>query len=143
MARELRKISCLSQEQEATQIPVFTKPVSEKREAHRHTLSLDAEVHYVEQEVEGMFRCRTQNIGLSGAFLPLIVLPVESGMFVEVVFKSKIKLKAHRHHREYRIQAQVVHTSDAGAGLQFKVLDLEHLQDFQRFLFKAKMAARH
>lgn len=140
MAREIRKISRYSQE--ASRIPVLTKPVSEKRTAHRHTLVLDTEVHCVDQEVVGMFRCRTQNICLNGAFLPSSILPVESGMFVEVVFKSKIKAKAHDRHRKYRLQAQIIHNSNEGAGLVFKMLNSEHLQDFRRFLYKAKLAAR-
>ncbi|WP_455198800.1 PilZ domain-containing protein [Kaarinaea lacus] len=115
----------------------------DKREDHRHSLTLDAEVHFVEQDVAGMFRCRTQNIGLHGAFLPSNSLPVESNMFVEVVLKSGIRALAHKNHRQYRLQAQVVHTSDQGAGLAFKLLDQDQLQDFRRFLFKAKVAARH
>ncbi len=46
------------------------KQNTEKREDHRHTLALDTEVHFSEQNVEGMFRCRTKDIGLHGAFLP-------------------------------------------------------------------------
>jgi hypothetical protein len=64
-------------------------------------------------------------------------------MFVEVVLKSEVKARAHKAHKKYRLQAQVVHTSDEGAGLVFKMLDREQLQDFRRFLFKAKMSARH
>jgi len=141
MARESRKMAQYSQE--VSQIPVLNKPVSDKRKAHRHTLTLETEVHFVEQEVLGMFRCHTQNIGLNGAFLPSGVLPVESSMLVEVVFKSVINPRVARHHREYRLQAQVVHSSEVGAGLEFKMLDREHMKDFRRFLFKAKVAARH
>ena len=141
MARESQKLAQYSQE--VALIPVLNKLVSEKRKAHRHTLTLETEVHFVEQDVLGMFRCHTQNIGVNGAFLPSGVLPVESRMFVEVVFKSVINPRVHRHHREYRLQAQVIYHSDIGAGLEFKMLDREHVKDFRRFLYKAKVAARH
>lgn len=118
------------------------KPVEEKRKDHRHTLSLDTEVHLVKQEVEGMFRCCTRNIGLHGAFIPSAALPVESSMFVEVVFKSKEKQKPCMTPGQYRLQAQVIHTSNLGAGLVFKIVDTAQQRDFRRFLYKAKLAER-
>lgn len=139
MGTELRKISKTNQQ--SLQIPVLEKPVSEKRGDHRHTLALDAEVYFTEQDVDGMFRCRTQNIGLNGVFLPSSAIPVESELEVDVILKGKSGTSVNP--GEYRIAAQVVHTSDLGAGLVFKQLDPEQLQDFRRFLFKAKVAARH
>lgn len=125
-------------------IPVLKNEVLRNRGDHRHTLALDTEVYIVGQDVEGVLQCRTQNIGLSGAFLTSKAIPVKSSRHVEVVFKSKAKVKLHKkNHRQYRLQAQVVHTSDQGTGLAFKMVDQEQQQDFRRFLFKAKVAARH
>ena len=112
---------------------------AEKRVDHRHTLALDTEVHYMEQNVEGMFRCRTTNIGLQGVFLPSKALPIDSTMDVELVFMARSDSTP----GQYRLQAQVVRTTDKGAGLVFSKLDSEQQQDFRRFLFKAKVAARH
>lgn len=114
-----------------------------KRGDYRHTLALDTEVYLVKQDAGGMFRCRTQNIGLTGAFITSDAIPVESAMHVEVVFKSKAKAKVHKNHKQYRLKAQVIHASDEGAGLAFKIADQEQQLDFRRFLFKAKVAARH
>ena len=115
------------------------KQNTEKREDHRHTLALDTEVHFSEQNVEGMFRCRTKDIGLHGAFLPSKVMPIDSKTDVELVFQAP----THPVPKQYRLQAQVVRTSDNGAGLVFSRLDHDQQQDFRRFLFKAKVAARH
>lgn len=124
-------------------IPVLKNQVQVKRGDHRHTLALDTEVHIVQRDAREMFRCRTQNIGLTGAFLSSDGIPVESSMDVELVFKSKVKAKVNKNHKQYRLQAQVIHTSDEGAGLAFKIANQEQQQDFRRFLFKAKVAARH
>ena len=138
MGRELQKITKITNE--SLQIPILEKSISEKRVAHRHTLALDAEVHFVEQDVEGMFRCRTQNVGLNGAFIPSSAIPIESDMEIDVIFTGKSCTSMNP--GKYQIAAQVVYTSDLGAGLAFSKLDQEQLQEFRRFLFKAKVAAR-
>lgn len=138
MGRELQKITKISAQ--ASQIPVLDNTVSEKRLEHRHTLVLDAEVYFAEQDVEGMFRCRTQNIGLSGAFIPSNAIPIESSMEIEVIFTGKAS--ASMNPGKYQISARVVHISERGAGLVFSNLDNDQLQNFRRFLFKAKVAAR-
>ena len=112
---------------------------SEKRGDHRHTLALDTEVHFNEQSVANMFRCRTKNIGLQGAFLPSKSMPINSNTNVEVVFRASAPSIL----KQYRLQAQVVHTSDDGAGLVFSPLDREEQKQFRQFLFRAKVAARH
>lgn len=128
-------------------IPVLKNQVLRKRGDHRHTLALETEVHLQKQDLGGMFRCSTQNIGLTGAFLNSDAIPVESSMHVEVVFKSKAKSKTseatRKRHKQYRLQAEIVHTSEKGAGLVFKIDDQEQQNEFRRFLFKAKVAARH
>lgn len=113
--------------------------LAEKRGDHRHTLALDTEVHFHEQNVAGMFRCRTKNIGLQGAFLPSKSMPIDSKMDVELVFLARTRSTP----KQYRLQAQVVRTSDNGAGLIFPKLNNDQQQDFRRFLFRAKVAARH
>lgn len=113
--------------------------VQDQRKTYRHTLALDTEVHCHESSLQAMFRCRTENIGMGGAFLPASELLLEKAVDVELVFH----IPATPAPKEYRIQAQVVRTSDAGAGLSFSPLDRERLQQFRRFLLEAKVAARH
>ena len=113
--------------------------VQDQRKAYRHTLALDTEVHCHESSLQAMFRCRTENIGMGGTFLPASELLLEKAVDVELVFHLPVNPTP----REYRIQAQVVRTSDAGAGLSFPPLDRERQQQFRRFLLEAKVAARH
>jgi hypothetical protein len=112
--------------------------VAEKRTEHRHTLALDAEVHFCERPLEGMFRCRTQNIGLGGAFLPADHMPLGRAADVELVLHASTRPDPKRYH----IQARVVRTVDNGAGLCFSALDSRELKRFRRFLLEAKVAAR-
>ena len=111
---------------------------SEKRGDFRHTLALETEVHFHEQNIAGMFRCRTKNIGLNGAYLPSKAMPISSDMDVELVFVAH----SHTTPKRYRLKAQVVRSSDNGAGLVFPKLNSDQQQDFRRFLFRAKVAAR-
>ena len=111
----------------------------DKRQAHRHTLVLDTEVHFHEQHVEGMFRCRTANIGLAGAFLPAENMPITGNTDIELVFHAQTRLKP----KKYRMSAKVVRIAKDGTGIIFHPLDEKQMQDFRRFLFKAKVAARH
>jgi len=113
--------------------------VQDQRKAYRHTLVLDTEVHCHESSLQGMFRCRTENIGMGGVFLPASELLLEKAVDVELVFHVPTSPTG----MEYRIQAQVVRTSDAGAGLSFPALDRERQRQFRRFLLEAKVAARH
>lgn len=111
----------------------------EKRGDFRHTLALETEVHFHERNIAGMFRCRTINIGLNGAYLPTKAMPISPNMDVELVFVAHSSATPQR----YRLKAQVVRSTDNGAGLVFSNLDGDQQQDFRRFLFRAKVAARH
>lgn len=111
---------------------------SNKRREHRHTLVLDTEVHFSEWMLEGMFRCHTENIGLGGAFLPAQNLPISEDTSVELVFHAQTKTPT-----SYQLHAQVVRTSDGGAGLCFPQLERDQALAFRRFLLEAKIAARH
>lgn len=111
----------------------------EKRGDFRHTLALETEVHFHEKNIAGMFRCRTKNIGLNGAYLPTNAIPVSSNMDVELVFVAH----SHATPKRYLLKAQVVRSTDNGVGLVFSKLDGDQQQDFRRFLFRAKVAARH
>jgi len=111
----------------------------EKRGDFRHTLALETEVHFHEQNIAGMFCCRTKNISLNGAYLPVKAMPISSSMDVELVFVAYFRATSKR----YRLKAQVVRSTDNGAGLVFLNLDGGQQQDFRRFLFRAKVAARH
>jgi len=113
--------------------------VQDQRKAYRHTLALDTEVHCHDSSLEGMFRCRTENIGMGGAFLPASELLLEKSVAVELVFHVPTTPTP----MEYRIQALVVRTSATGAGLSFAPLDRERQRQFRRFLLEAKVAARH
>jgi len=112
---------------------------AEKRGDFRHTLALETEVHFHEQNIAGMFRCRTKNIGLNGTYLPSKAMPISSDMDVELVFVAH----SHVAPKRYRLKAQVVRSTDNGAGLVFPKLNSDQQQDFRRFLFRAKVAARH
>ena len=112
---------------------------TEKRGDHRHTLALDTEVHFNEKNVEGMFRCRTKNIGLQGAFLPSKAIPITSDTNIELILMAG----THPVPKQYRLQAHVVRSSDEGTGLVFSELNNEQQLDFRRFLYKAKVAARY
>jgi hypothetical protein len=114
------------------------KQLAEKRVDFRHTLALETEVHFHEQNIAGMFRCRCKNIGLNGVYLPSKAMPISSDMDVELVFVAN----SHATPKEYRLKAQVVRSSDNGAGLVFPKLDKNQQNDFRRFLFRAKVAAR-
>ncbi len=113
--------------------------LSEKRVDFRHTLALETEVHFHEQNVAGMFRCRSKNIGLNGVYLPTRATPISSDMHVELVFLVNSQSTPKR----YRLKAQVVRSSDGGAALAFPKLNNDQQQDFRRFLFRAKVASRH
>lgn len=110
----------------------------EKRREHRHTLRLATEVHFNEQPLAGMFRCRTENIGLTGAFLPAHDLPLTPESDVELVLHAVTKPVP----QKYQIRAEVVRTAESGAGLRFADLDPEQQKQFRRFLLEAKIAAR-
>lgn len=110
----------------------------DKRVAHRHTLALDTEVHFHEQFVKGMFRCRTGNIGLNGAFLPSKDMPLTRKTDVELVFHACARSQPKR----YCMNAKVVRTSENGAALAFCLENEQQLKDFRRFLLKAKVANR-
>ncbi len=112
---------------------------TEKRGDFRHTLALETEVHFHEQNIAGMFRCRTKDIGLNGTYIPSKAMPISSDMDVELVFVAHSRTTPKR----YRLKAQVVRSSDSGAGLVFPKLNGDQQQDFRRFLFRAKVAARH
>ncbi len=113
--------------------------LAEKRGDFRHTLALETEVHFHEQNIAGMFRCRTKNIGLKGACLPSNATPINPNMDVELVFVAYSRATPKR----YRLKAQVVHSTNSGTGLAFPKLNSDQLRDFRRFLFRAKVAARH
>ncbi len=117
----------------------MSEMVQDQRKAYRHTLVLDTEVHCHESSQQAMFRCRTENIGMGGVFLPASGMLLEKAVDVELV----LHFPATPMPIEYRIQAQVVRTSDAGAGLRFSPLNREHQRQFRRFLLEAKVAARH
>lgn len=110
----------------------------EKRREHRHTLHLTTEVHFSDRPLEGMFRCRTKNIGLSGAFLPADDLPLAPKADVELVFHAETKHAP----AQYHLHAEVVRTDSGGAGLRFTPIDPQELKQFRRFLLEAKIAAR-
>lgn len=112
---------------------------NEQRLDHRHTLALDTEVHFHEQHVEGMFRCRTSNIGLRGAFLPAEHLPIDSTTDIDLVFHATTQPER----KKYCMNAKIVHISGDGAGVMFCPVDDQQLTNFRRFLLKAKVAARH
>ena len=117
--------------------PERSRP-ADKRLAHRHTLALDTEVHFHEQFVKGMFRCQTSNIGLKGAYLPAENMPLTRKTDVELVFHVCAQTQTKR----YSINAKVVRTSAKGAALKFCADDEKQIQDFRRFLLKAKVASR-
>lgn len=112
--------------------------MEDKRLTGRHTMALDTEVHFQEQYVKGMFRCRTGNIGSSGVFLPSEKMPIISKTDIELVFYAHSRFGS----EQYRINARVVRTSADGAALVFCLDDddEEKLRDFRRFLREAKVA---
>ena len=119
---------------------VREKQLSEKRGDFRHTLSLETEVHFHGHNTAGMFNCRTKNIGLNGVYLPSKARLISSNMDIELVFVAHFRTATPK---RYRLKAQVVRSSDNGTGLAFPELNSDQQQDFRRFLFRAKVAARH
>lgn len=111
----------------------------EQRQTHRHTLALDTEVHFREQYVKGMFRCRTRNIGLGGVFLPSESMPIDRKTDIELVFNAR----SDSSQQQYSINAKVVRNTADGAALAFCLDDEKQIQDFRHFLLKAKVASRH
>ncbi len=111
----------------------------DKRLTDRHTLVLNTEVHFHEQYVKGMFRCRTANIGLNGVFLPSEKMPITSKTDIELVFYAHSRPGPGH---QYRINAKVVRTAADGAALVFCPEGEQQIQDFRRFLLKAKIADR-
>jgi len=114
------------------------KPQHDKRADHRHTLELDTEVHFHEQALNGMFRCCTSNIGLRGAFFSAKNLPITDKTEIDLVFFARTRPQA----KQYRLCAKLVRMQGDGAAVAFCPNDEEQVQDFRRFLFKAKVAAR-
>ncbi|HHI92969.1 MAG TPA: PilZ domain-containing protein [Gammaproteobacteria bacterium] len=110
----------------------------DKRRTDRHTLALDTEVHFHEQSVKGMFRCRTGNIGLDGVFLPSEQMPIISKTNIELVFHAHAQPDS----KQYRIAAKVVRTAADGAALVFCPEDDQQVQGLRHFLLKAKVASR-
>lgn len=109
---------------------------TEQRADHRHTLALDAVVHFREQYVEGMFRCQTGNIGLHGVFLPSQDIPINDQTDVELVLLANTRSEPEQH----RLKAKVMRASSDGAALSFPGLDDLQVRDFRHFLLKAKVA---
>ena len=116
----------------------LAKQLAEKRVDFRHTLAMETEVHFHEQYIAGMFRCRCKNIGLNDVYLPSKAMSIRSEMDVELVFVAN----SHTTPNECRAKAQVVRSSDNGEGLVFPTLDKNQQNDIRRFLFRAKVAAR-
>jgi hypothetical protein len=114
------------------------KQIQDKRTDHRHTLELDTEVHFRENSLNGMFRCRTSNIGLQGAFFPAQNLPITDNTEINLVFHARTRSRP----KFYRLSAKLVRLQDNGAALVFCPDDEEQGRDFRRFLLKAKIAAR-
>lgn len=110
----------------------------DKRLVHRHTLALDTEVHFHEQFVKGMFRCRTSNIGLNGVFLPSDKMPITRKTDIELVFRAEAQPKS----KQYSISAKVVRNATDGAALVFCPENEQQIQGLRRFLLKAKVANR-
>ncbi len=110
----------------------------DKRRTHRHTLSLDTEVHFREQSVKGMFRCRTRDVGLMGAFLPSENMPITPKTDIELVFYARTRGQP----RRYSLQAKVVRTANDGAALVFCPENKGQREEFRRFLLRAKVASR-
>ncbi len=110
----------------------------DKRADHRHTLELDTEVHFQEQYLDGMFRCRTSNIGVHGVFLFAEDLPITQQTKVELVFFARTRPVP----KHYRVCAKVVRVEDNGAALVFCPKNEKQVQNFRHFLLKAKIAAR-
>lgn len=115
------------------------KRAEDLRGEHRHTLALDTEIHFQEQCVNGMFRCRSSNIGLSGAFFSSEHMPLKGKSEVEVVLRAPTQASQ----KHYRLSAKVVRSSNTGAALSFASIGDAQRQDFRRFLLQAKIAARH
>lgn len=114
------------------------KRQQDKRSDHRHTLELDTEIHFNEQSLNGMFRCRTSNIGLQGAFISAKDLPITTKTEIDLVFHARTRPVPKR----YRMSAKLVRLDEGGAAMAFCSGNQDQLQDFRRFLFKAKVAAR-
>jgi hypothetical protein len=114
------------------------KRQQDKRSDHRHTLALDTEIHFNELSLNGMFRCRTSNIGLQGAFIPAKNLPITTNTEIDLVFHARTRPVP----KHYRLSAKLVRLEDKGAAMVFCSSSKEQLRDFRRFLFKAKVAAR-
>lgn len=115
-----------------------SKQVQDKRSDHRHTLELDTEVHFREKSLNGMFRCRTSNIGLQGAFFPAQNLPITDNTEINLVFHARTRSQP----KYYRLSAKLVRLQENGAALVFCPGDEEQGREFRRFLLKAKIAAR-
>lgn len=117
---------------------VAQAPRLEQRAGDRHTLALDTEVHFRERALNGMFRCRTSNIGLQGAFLPADHLPVIPTTEIDLVFHARTRPQA----RHFRLCARLVRLQENGAAVTFCPADEDELREFRRFLLRAKIAAR-
>ena len=120
------------------------KSQHDKRSDFRHTLELDTEIHFREQALKGMFRCCTSNIGLQGAFFSAKNLPITDKTEIDLVFSARTKSSARTKPivNEYRLPAKLVRIQGDGAAVVFCTSDEGERQDFRRFLFKAKVAAR-
>jgi len=114
------------------------KQAQDKRSDHRHTLELDTEVHFQEKSLNGMFRCRTSNIGLQGAFFPAQDLPISDKTEIDLVFHARTRSQP----IYYRLGAKLVRLQDNGVALVFRPGDEEQGRDFRHFLLRAKIAAR-
>lgn len=114
------------------------KQAQDKRAEHRHTLELDTEVHFREKSLNGMFRCRSSNIGLQGAFFPAQNLPITDKTEIDLVFHARTRTQP----IYYRLGAKLVRLQDHGVALVFCPGDEEQGRDFRHFLLRAKIAAR-
>jgi len=109
----------------------------EKRVDDRHPLELDTEVHFQEQFLTGMFRCRTSNIGLHGVYLPAKNLPINDKTSIDLVFLAR----THPEPQQFRLSAKLIRLEKEGAALSFSPTDEKQAQNFRRFLLHAKVAA--
>lgn len=102
----------------------------------RYNLELDTEVHFQEQLLDGMFRCRTSNIGLHGVYLPAKDLPINDKTKIDLVFLARTRPEP----QQFRVPAKLVRLEKEGAALSFSPKNEEQTQDFRRFLTRAKVA---
>ncbi|MDH5784490.1 MAG: PilZ domain-containing protein [Chromatiales bacterium] len=110
----------------------------EQREQYRYSIGIHTEVYRKANDSEPLFVCKVKNIGLTGVNIPNKEDSLRKGNRITL----RLITSGVRDRKEFTLDAKVTWKSDTQFGLAFYPMDKEELNEFNKFLFIAKVALR-